>query len=402
MSPLEEAAGYALEPVTDVITAITDSINNSETVQAVQQAASATQETVRETTKSVIKDTAHAIDNTAKAVLPDVVYQKAKETTEAVGIVVQQVNEARQNPLVQDVAKTITAPVATVTTVATAVSTSASFAQFALYFQFFISQPLLFLGGRKRITKWGKVYNSLTGLPVDLAVVRLYDSVNNRLLQTKITDQEGRYQFTVGPGHYKLVVRKEGLDYPSSLAGQDYMGGEIIITGDRAVIDKHIPLDPSVALSQSSSVQLLAINAKRNLKRLLVTSSAFIMLGSFVIRPTWGMFWLLVFQLLLQHITMSLQRKSSLQQFGSVEDAVKSLFIPKAVVRIMEPTYGRMLEFQVTDSLGRYGFLVGEKAKQYQLLVEKDGYETLMTPVKELAKGQSVVVDRLVVKPIKS
>ena len=79
--------------------------------------------------------------------------------------------------------------------------------------QSFITQPIMLLERRKR-KGWGIVYNALTKLPVDLATVRLF-TAEGRLLQTRVTDKQGRYAFITGPGRYRLEVVKAGFVYPS-------------------------------------------------------------------------------------------------------------------------------------------------------------------------------------------
>ena len=53
----------------------------------------------------------------------------------------------------------------------------------------------MFLFGRRKRAKWGVVYNALTKLPVDLAVVRLVDVKTGRVIRSRVTDSEGRYAF---------------------------------------------------------------------------------------------------------------------------------------------------------------------------------------------------------------
>ena len=71
--------------------------------------------------------------------------------------------------------------------------------------------------GRKKREKWGVVYNSLTKLPVDLVIVRLFSIDTNRLVQSKVTDGQGRYSFVVNPGRYRLEVKKMNFTFPSLL-----------------------------------------------------------------------------------------------------------------------------------------------------------------------------------------
>lgn len=57
---------------------------------------------------------------------------------------------------------------------------------------------------------YGVVRDAITHLPMDLAVVRLYEEASSRLVMTRVTDGQGRF-FALPPGGvYTLVVSKPG------------------------------------------------------------------------------------------------------------------------------------------------------------------------------------------------
>ena len=105
------------------------------------------------------------------------------------GKIVEQVN----NPVVQSAAQSTVAPLA-VGAAAAAVVPALSLINLLSYLRFLFLQPVFLFGRRKR-AKWGVVYNALTKLPVDLAVVRLVDVKTGRVIQSRVTDSEGRYAF---------------------------------------------------------------------------------------------------------------------------------------------------------------------------------------------------------------
>ena len=119
-----------------------------------------------------------------------------------------------ENPEVEKVNEKIAAPaIATVAIVS--YGTAISLTNLLPYLQFLFTQPFL-LFFRKKRKGWGVVYNSLSKLPVDLAIVRLYDEATNRLIQTRVTDKEGRFAFFTKPGQYKIAVSKQGFNFPSN------------------------------------------------------------------------------------------------------------------------------------------------------------------------------------------
>ena len=90
---------------------------------------------------------------------------------------------------------------------------------------------------------WGIVYDSETKEPVESAIVRIFDKEYNKLLETKVTDGQGRFEFLVKPGEYFITATKEGYLFPSK-SHLGYHGEPIQITEPtKAVINVKIPLD---------------------------------------------------------------------------------------------------------------------------------------------------------------
>ncbi len=56
----------------------------------------------------------------------------------------------------------------------------------------------------------GTVGDSSTGSPIDLAIVRLYDAKTNRIVQTRVTNVNGRFFLLVPRGIYTAAVAKAG------------------------------------------------------------------------------------------------------------------------------------------------------------------------------------------------
>lgn len=63
--------------------------------------------------------------------------------------------------------------------------------------------------------RWGIVKDSITGLAISGAFVRIFDKKNN-LSDTQITDESGRYSFYVDPGEYSLYAQAYGYKFPSN------------------------------------------------------------------------------------------------------------------------------------------------------------------------------------------
>jgi len=58
---------------------------------------------------------------------------------------------------------------------------------------------------------YGTVTDALTGLPIERAIIRLFDGTYNKHLQTITTSEKGRYAFLVNAGSYYILMKKEGF-----------------------------------------------------------------------------------------------------------------------------------------------------------------------------------------------
>jgi hypothetical protein len=104
--------------------------------------------------------------------------------------------------------------------------------------------------------------------------------------------------------------------------------------------------------------------------------------------PTPLMLALVVVQFGLYWLFLALARPHKPKTFGRVRTMLGRP-ISLAVVRLFEPKYHKLLESQITDIRGRYGFLV--RKGEYEITVEKKGYETWKGTVSVDAAGQAAV-----------
>jgi hypothetical protein len=301
-------------------------------------------------------------------------------------------------PEVQTVNKAVVIPTAAAVGVAS-VSTAANVPQILLYFRFLFTQPFALINRRRR-KQWGMVYNAITKIPIDLAVVRLVEVTQNRVMQSKVTDRAGRYQFFAEPGRYKIEVSKNDFNFPPTyLQGKKedgniadlYVGTEIIIE-KAGPISFNIPLDPIGV--QKTTKQVLKEAAKKHVAELLSVVGLLVTGISFVVTPT-----PVVGAFLVAHVgSFFLFRRLSIGKrptgWGIVLDASDREPLERAVVRIFDTQYSKLLETQVTDNKGRYGFLVGKN--QYYVMAEHPGHKKFVSDpveIKNEKEGGIVGID---------
>ncbi|MEK7607226.1 MAG: hypothetical protein AAB444_03475 [Patescibacteria group bacterium] len=258
--------------------------------------------------------------------------------------------------------------------------------------QSFITQPIMLLERRKR-KGWGIVYNALTKLPVDLATVRLF-TAEGRLLQTRVTDKQGRYAFITGPGRYRLEVVKAGFVYPSiflkdkkeDLDFLDLYHHEVIeVTEESTTIAANIPADPVEKMETPKEVfrRVTFRKFQRRMAAMGPVLSA-VVIG---ISPSVVTIAPLAMHVALYFVFRRLSVGRRPKSWGIVYERETAEPMKFVIARVFENQYNKLLETQVTDGSGRYSFLVGRNV--YYLVFEKAGYEPYKTsPVDLLKEGK--------------
>lgn len=285
------------------------------------------------------------------------------------------------NPVVEQ-ANAEAAPVVALTVT---VNTFASFSffNFATYLQYFFTQPFAVLFRRRR-KKWGTVYNSLTKQPIDLAIVRLYSKDKNRLIQSRVTDKQGRYSFLSEPGTYYITVTKPHFDFPTDYLKNDkedvkfldlYHGEEIVVTDRKADIIVNIPLDPQV--QEKPAWKVIFQHYLRKVQYALAFASIPLAIFSVAISPSALTFSLLGLNCVLYIVFRRLGYQHRPKNWGIVYDKKSKKPLGRAITRIYDKKYNKLLETRLTDSRGRYSFLVNNNI--YYVTAEKLGYEPTKT-----------------------
>lgn len=81
---------------------------------------------------------------------------------------------------------------------------------FEILYGVLIALKILLWLFRKNST--GSVKDAATDMPISLSTIRLYEASTNRLLQTRVTGQDGRFFFLLSRGRYSLAIAKEGYE----------------------------------------------------------------------------------------------------------------------------------------------------------------------------------------------
>ncbi|MBN1326117.1 hypothetical protein JW977_04035 [Candidatus Falkowbacteria bacterium] len=265
------------------------------------------------------------------------------------------------------------------------------------YLHLIFVEPFLFFFRRKR-KKWGIVYNALSKVPVDLAVVRLYKKSDNSLVQTRVTDRDGRYIFIIKEtGKYYISVTKGGFTFPTRYLADEkqdskyidlYHGEAIEVTEREATITANIPLDP-LEKKVLPEREVIFGYLFKNLRVVVSYVGLVLSVLIFLVYPNWITGVSILLHIILFAIFIRLIVPKKPKSWGIIYDQKTKQPLHYAVVRIFDLKFNKLLETQVTDSKGRYSFLVSKN--EYQLLAEKTGYQKKEVKPLDLVEKEEIV-----------
>ncbi|TAL50495.1 carboxypeptidase regulatory-like domain-containing protein [Patescibacteria group bacterium] len=298
----------------------------------------------------------------------------------------QQILESIRNlPGVEEAAE-ISTPALAFTAGASVVILAIAF-DFLPFLQYLFTAPVLFFW-RYRRKGYGVVYNAISKAPIDLAVVRLFKinheatDARGRLIQSRVTDTGGRYFFLVQPGKYRIAISKPGFQFPSDYLKDekidgpflDVYHGEIIeVTTQNAVVTVNIPLDPSQAATYHEPSAIRRRKFLRGTQHTVAIVGVVAAVVFAIIRPTVFSVGMVVVQGGVYLLVRRLARPHKPIGWGIVYDRQTGRPLSRVVARIFEPKYNKLLETQVTDSKGRYAFMLGPN--QYFATFQKNGFK---------------------------
>lgn len=302
----------------------------------------------------------------------------------------QAIGDLKRSEAAQTVAGAGVAPVS-VGAAAVSLLSFLTFSNLLPFLRLLFLQPLMLLGLRRR-QKWGQVYNALNKMPVDLATIRLIDADTNKVVQTRVTDKNGRYAFVANPGRYKLEVTKNRLAFPTSLLFNfkedgrrtDLYHGEVItVTEKDAVITASIPLDPIGEIK--TPVRLIWYQTGRILQSLLSSVGWLVTLASLYISPRWYVWALAGAHTILFVAFRRMALPPKIKSWGIVNDELTKKPVDKTVARLFNAQFNKLVSTQITDRRGRYYFMAGDD--KYFVTYDHSQYAPQKTDIIDL-KGK--------------
>jgi len=218
-----------------------------------------------------------------------------------------------------------------------------------------------FLIRGRRKNQCGVALNSLTKLPVDLAIIRI-STATGAAVKTTVTDQRGNYYLFAEPGEYELSLSKPGFDFPSQFPPS--LEDSLLVHNDSHVTVSHQSPSITYALPADPLIQEPTVKQEHR-RRLARKTSSFVAalsplagIGTALASPKW---WVIAFAALnialyivFRHFNLRLKPKT----FGVVTDATGAA-VADVIVRVFDTTYNKLVASTITDRAGRYGIMIG-------------------------------------------
>ncbi|MDP1884665.1 MAG: Ig-like domain-containing protein [Candidatus Moranbacteria bacterium] len=273
-------------------------------------------------------------------------------------------------------------------------------------FIYFGNSFLLFFQSlwRRGVKNWGTVFESETNMPIDFATVKIY-SKDGRVLDSVLTDKEGRFGFLVAEGLYSVEVQKDGFVFPSrvnkemfdkDLYKNIYMGGQVHFEADQ-VINFNIPIDvQGRSLRESSKEKIKAMSLPWKAWLRIIQNVIFVagfLLAIFNVIYLTSLISIVFF--LVYVAVIFYQIFGHQKSYGKLIDKATGEPIPFAVVSIFHPQDpSKKIGFVISDMMGRVYRLI-ENGK-YDLNIKGKTLSGHDFHVKEAAKVKNGVLNEKV------
>jgi hypothetical protein len=281
--------------------------------------------------------------------------------------VLESIVEAAQKVLIP--ATLVTIPIVIVSTVANAISLFATGVGVVEYLRYLIQVILILFGIKKRAIPWGTVYNARTKAPISFAKVTLLDT-GNRVVDTQITDMEGRYGFVVNPEMFKasgaqfhMTVEKKDFIFPSTtddgpelfIIYRNRYHGEIIHLKKDTPINHDIPIEPIQIETRVIASHNIPSMRLHNIFVVFANwafwLSIIVVPLTYILNPTF--FNLILLIVLLGFNVLRILGGLRERPYGMVIDKNKGFPMPYALITLNDES-GQRKGFAVTNELGKY------------------------------------------------
>ena len=292
-----------------------------------------------------------------------------------------------------------------------------------LLIQLFLGLQTL-IGLRKKSNVGGYVYNSFTKEPVPQAMVRVFDQ-EGRIKWWDITDRNGYFLLpTLEESEYKIDVVAKNYIFPSTIISgktdfplENLYYGEIFSTKDGRIPDFSIPIDEDDLNKNEEMLSKFMVSTKKVWKILHIFFFMIGLLFSIYALRVMNIWWnyLIIFTYIFSGIVLLFNLFNKREKYGQVLDENKNP-VKGVIVAIKNKETGELISKRVTDSLGRYRFVVARglygltvmnsnikpvnEDKHTDIQVNKD-YGKILSPNILVRRLEDSIEEEDVIEPLK-
>ncbi len=212
----------------------------------------------------------------------------------------------------------------------------------------------------KKKKSWGIVYDSKTKNPVSLSMINVMDS-KGKYIKREICDMYGRYLLVVDKGRYRCEAMKS-----------DYKKKFFELAADKTKnVMKDIGLDP-VKSRFSINLKSTVLKISTLLTKSLIFGVYLVYLAATIVQPTLLNVSITLFaSALLVYYAYMLKKRNV--RWGTVINSRTKEPISNAYIRLFNRKTKKLIDIQVSDNKGRFGFIVNPG--KYYILATAVGFK---------------------------
>lgn len=316
-------------------------------------------------------------------VTPDtVVNQTVTNVGKSVATAVEVVTRVLLPPVAQEALRSVAPQAQVITSSLTPVASVGLLTQLAFVakdFFYLVTQGVIsglqYFGFWRKRQAWGLVYDAVTKHPIMLATIRLYDAAGTgQLVESDVSSKEGVFSFLPAAGAYVIKAAKAGYSYPSKLVtgvvdgqyGHVYHGESISVRESGSPVEVSIPLDPVSAEADFKTALLNALRTRIHTVTLILLMIGFVMAllalagGGGALH---GLLLLFYGSVLVSHAYL---HRRSVKRWGLVR-TLDGQPVGGVEVDLVDPRFEKLVQRRITDSKGRFQFVVPKGVYQFRL-----------------------------------
>lgn len=254
---------------------------------------------------------------------------------------------------------------------------------------------LHFFGWHKERRRFGVVYDSVTKKPLERAIVRLYQVMNDKLVikETEVTGTNGEFAFLPAAGRYKIMVTRSEYTFPSSIikarnSDGEYRNlyhGEIFEIKEGDSVEISVPMDRGqVKLDWKFRVKDILTKVWRVIGWVMLIVGLLFAVRSLMLNVTAINISVLVFYIAMIFWNI-FNGVRVIRGVSVVVDEKTKKGIMGVGIAVYEVTYQRLVQRRFSDAKGR--FLLILPAGKYRIEASTLGYQEYKGSVIEV-KGE--------------